>query len=232
MPVACTKTYTLAPLAAKPTPTATPSPTPLGPIIEAFYFNENLIGPAPESTNNGVVFIQDGAGNPVSTATVAVSLAGTSTSLPYLGNTTPNFPTNIGVTNIYSGEYEATVPSYPAGSACTFTAIFNGTTYTAVCALPAVSGAEAQGTSGVTCSWTAGGNDNFVQVTGADTLQQGPSPVITSPVILPNADFPNDPAGAGNDFVQLALLNLFPAAFAGCQSSSVILAGSLYGTYY
>ncbi len=199
-------------------PSGSVTPDPNGPIIEAFVANLDMV-----SVNVGIftsVFIVDNAGNPVTTASVTLVTPGGSYPATYTGVSVSNPPPNCGITAITGGHYAGNAV-YAGGQNCTFKVGIGANTYTGNFTTVNGSAGVTTGPSGVTFTWTGGGNENFISVIGNDTLQYGPSPAISSPYIIPAANFVNDPAGSGNDTVGLWLFQTKIPAFSGCKASSV-----------
>jgi hypothetical protein len=225
VPAACTRTYSLAPLTAQPTPT----PTPAGPLIEGLLYDYDNFTSGNPPTAIALVLIATQSNVPITNASVTVTVPladGGTLPLPYSGNFNYAPPSGSGIPSIDGGEYIAAITGYPAGAVCTFTAVVNGTTYTqAFTALNTTLGSATTGATGVTFTWTPAGNDTFVAVSGNDFFSEGPTPALSSPYILPAADFPSDPAGAGNDNVGLDVFQLLSGAFPGSDSQSVVISG-------
>ena len=190
-----------------------------GPIIEAFLGNIDI-----PSVNVGVftsVYIIDNAGNPVTTASVTLVTPGGSYPATFNGVNMSNPPPNSGVTNISGGWYTGSA-AYVGGQNCSFKVGIGANTYTGSFTTLNSSAAAVTGSTGVTWTWTGGGNENFVYVNGNDNLQYGPSPAISSPYVIPAANFVSDPAGHGNDTVELWLFQTKIPGFSGCKSSSAV----------
>lgn len=221
MPVSCANNSSPnSPAIPTPTPTATSTPDPNGPIIVAFYTSVN-----PYCGAGGFSFIDmvDHSGNPVTTASVTLTTPSGNTTLYYTGPVTVNYPPGSGITNITGGEYQSCV-SYLPNQNCSFTVVNGGVTYTSNFDTLNPSSSGVTGSTGVTFTWSNGGNTDIVWVGGNDTAVYG-SP-LTSPYSIPAGNFPGDPAGAANDTVELDVLQVVPSAFSGGQASCVVATGS------
>jgi hypothetical protein len=195
-----------------------------GPMIEVFFVNYN------NTYGLALACIQDNAGNPVTNA--AVTLTTPNGSFPVTYSSTGSLQTapNSGITSVNGGIYENPGLAYTPNQNCSFNVVISGTAYSASFTPINASGAVSIGTSGVTCTWSNGGNDDWFTVAGNDVFNDGPP--ISSPAIIPAASFPSDPAGGGHDYLYLYLLQTTEPAFSGCKSSSVLATGTeRYTTY-
>jgi hypothetical protein len=198
-------------------------------LDRSFFLNASIVG-----VNTGgfvSTFIVDNLGNPVTTAAVTLTTPNGSFPVTFVGVNSSNPPANMGIVNITGGQYTNAV-TYTSGQLCSVTVVIGGTTYSSNFTASNAAGNVASGAGGVTCTWTIGGNENLVYVAGADFFQDGPSPAISSPYVIPAASFVNDPAGHGNDVVILLLMQEIEPAFSGCNASSVIGTGIETGLYY
>ncbi len=150
-----------------------------GPLIEVFFLNVSIA----TVTNGGYVstIIADNAGNPVTTAAVTLTTPSGSIPVTYAANASSNPPPGMGITNIYGGLY-SNATAYAAGQNCSVSVDIGGNIYSSNFTASPASGNVVGGASGVTCTWTNGGNEDLVLVSGNDNLQYGPSPAITSPI--------------------------------------------------
>ena len=221
----CSKNYQVPPLSPSSSGVST---NPNGPLIEALYmeyFVQDVM-----TQNEAIVLMVDNSGNPITTASVTFVVSGASYPLTYFNNQTLNAPANMGLTNIYGGFYYNPV-SYTGGASCAFQVALGANNYACNFTSAQVSAGSVTNSSGITCTWS-GGNDDAIRVVGNDNFQEGPTPPINSPYFLPASDFPLDPAGSGQDDVQLYVFGLVKPAFSGAQSSSVVVSGYEWDTHY
>jgi len=209
------------------TSTTTATPNPNGPLLVGFYLWTDQMG---VTAIQASLLMIDHLGNEITNASATLTTPNGSIPVTYLGEETINFPAGTGVTNFMGASYYGAATTYIAGQNCAFSVVDAGITYTAdfTPINPAASGVT--GTSGVTFNWANGGNENFIQVKGNDTLLFGPP--LASPYSISAADFTGDPAGSGHDTVSLDLLQVVSSAFSGAQSSSVVITGSSLALHY
>ncbi len=223
--LSCTKNYQVPPLSPASSGVST---NPDGPIIEAFY--ENYYDQGVLMQDESLVVMADNSGNPITNASVTLVVSGASYPLTYGNNQTLNAPANMGLTNIDGGVYYSPV-TYTGGASCAFQVAIGTNHYSCDFTSAQVSAGSVTNSSGVTCTWS-GGNDDTIRVAGNDNFQEGPNPTLHSPYFLPASDFPLDPAGSGQDVVELFVFGLVQTAFSGAQSSSVVVSGYEWDTGY
>jgi hypothetical protein len=189
-----------------------------GPLIEGFFVNYN------NTSSVAFVCIQGSAGNPVTNAAVSLTTPNGSFPVTYSSIGSLQVPPNSGITSVTGGVYGNLGLAYTPNQNCTFNIIISGTAYSSSFTPINAPGAISTGTSGVTCTWSNGGNEDWFTAAGNDLFNVGPP--ITSPAIIPASSFPSDPAGSGHDLLYLYLLQTTQPAFSGCKSSSVIATGT------